>query len=192
MASTKPYDQLVGTLTFYLAPVGTAEPAVDTTPASPWVELGCTEGDQVISEEGDLTAFYDNCHQGPVKFVRPQEDPVIKGRLVSLTLANVARLVSSTGTSAIVADAGPPSVQRLALKKGFFPSEYALLLKGAKDSPVGDYPAQHYLPRGVFTGKFVRTRSKTARDFIDFEYKVAEDDTQSDANRLGWVTVQVS
>ena len=189
MAAVTPYDQLVGTLTYYLAPVGTAEPAANTTPGGSWVELGCTEGDQVIAaEESDLTKFYDNCHQGPVKAVRAQEDPQARGRLVGLTLENKARLISSA--AAVTASGSSPAIKRLPLEKGFTLTEYALLIKGAADSPYGNYPAQYYYPRGVFDGKFVRTRSKTARDAIDFVFHVLADDTQTAGNAFGWITAQ--
>lgn len=189
MAAVTPFDQLVGTLTFYLAPASTAEPAVNTTPGGSWVELGCTEGDQVIAaEEGDLTKFYDNCHQGPVKAVRAQEDPQVRGRIVSLTLENIARLISDAAN--VTASGSSPAIKRLPVKKGFILTEYALLVKGGADSPYGNYPAQHYYPRGVFEGKFVRTRSKTARDGIDFIFHILEDDTQTAGNELGWQTVQ--
>jgi hypothetical protein len=191
MAATTPYDQLVGTLTFYMAAASTAEPAVNTTPGASWIELGCTEGDQVIAaEEGDLTKFYDNCHQGPVKAVRPQEDPQVRGRIVSLTLENIARLIGDVAD--VTSSAGPPAIKRLAVKKGFTLTEYALLVKGTADSPYGNFAAQHYYPRGVFEGKFVRTRGKTARDMIDFIFHVLEDDTQTDGNELGWMTAQTS
>lgn len=188
MAGSAPYDQLVGTLSFYLAPVGTAEPTINATPSGAWIPIGTTDGEQVISQEGDLTKFYDNDHQGPVKAVRPQEDPVIKGRLVGLTLENLARLISNVAN--VVSSGSSPAIRRLPLRQGFLPTEYALLVKGSADSPYGIYPGQHYLPRGVFAGKYVRTRSKTARDFVDFEFHVLEDDSQSEENRLGWLTVQ--
>lgn len=188
MAETTPFAQLVGALTIYLAVYGTAEPDVTTTPGSSWVQLGCTEGDQTFESTGPLTVFYDNCHQGPVKAVRPQEDVTLGFRLVDLTLENLARIVRSVGAVATPT----ANTKKLTIKKGFAPTEYALLFRGTAESPYGNYPGQHYVPRGVFEGEFTRTRSTTARDAVDVLFRALEDDLQSDMDRLGWTTVQIS
>lgn len=188
MAATTPYDQLVGTVTIYLATYGTAEPDVTTTPGASWVELGCTEGDQVYDEQGELTKFYDNCHQGPVKTTLGQQDPMITFNLVGLTLEHVARVIRTVGAVSTPS----ASLKRLALKRTAAQTEYALVFKGSADSPYGNYPGQIYLPRGVFDGKLDITRSKTGRPAVAVTFHALEDDTQSEMDRLGWMTVQVS
>lgn len=188
MAATTPYDQLVGTVKIYLATYGTAEPDVTSAPSASWVELGCTEGDQTYDESGELTKFYDNCHMGPVKTVLGQQDPMVTFNLVGLTLENVARSIRSVG--AVTTPSA--SLKRLALKRTAAQTEYALLFKGDADSPYGNYPGQIYLPRGVFDGKLALTRAKTGRPAVAVTFHALEDDTQSELDRLGWMTVQVS
>jgi hypothetical protein len=187
MAANTPYAQLVGTVTIYIAAASTAEPAVGTTPGASWVELGCTEEDQTVEETGPITYFYDNCHQGPVKGVRPQEDVKVMFRVVDMTLENLARIKATV--SAVTTGAG---IKQLNVKKGFALNEYALLFKGAADSPYGAYPGQTYIPRGVFEGEGSRVRSKTARDAVDVVYVALEDDTQTSGKELGWSSVATS
>lgn len=185
MAASTPYAQLVGTLTLYLAPYGTAEPDVASTPSGSWNAFGCTEGDQTITGASPLTYFYDNCHQGPVKATRPQEDITMGLRLVDLTLENIAKVMRSAGVGAVIATA---TTKKLALRKGPTPAEWAMVLRGVAESPYGNFPGQYYIPRGVFEGDFARVRSKTARDAIDCMFHVLEDDAQLEDDRLGWQT----
>ncbi len=190
MAVQAPYTQLVGTVTFFLAPASTAEPAVNATPSATWTELGTTDGDQIIEKKGPLTKFYDNSHQGPVKSHRPEENVMVRATLVNLTLEDVARITNDLNL--LVSAAGPPAIRQLPFKSGETPVEYALLMKGVSDSPYGDFPGQNYFPRVVFEGEFTRTRSKTDRDAIEFEATVLEDDNQPKGREMGWATVQIS
>lgn len=187
MAAETPYAQLVGVVQIYIAPYGTAEPGVATDPTGSWVLLGCTEGDQSIEATGPITYFYDNCHQGPTKAVRPQEDLKVKFRLIDMTLENLARIQKSV--AAVVTGA---TSKKLPNKRGFSLTEYALVFRGAADSPYGVYPAQTYIPRGIFEGEATRVRSKTARDAVDVVFGVLEDDTQTDGDEMGWSTAQTS
>jgi hypothetical protein len=187
MAATTPYAQLVGTVNIYIAPYGTAEPAVGSTPSGSWAELGCTEEDQTIEETGEITYFYDNCHSGPVKATRGQEDIKVMFRLVDMTLENLARIKASVSA---VTTSG--TLKRLALKRGATLTEYALLFKGAADSPYGNFPGQTYIPRGIFEGEGERVRGKTTRDAVDVVFTALEDDAQTVGNELGWSTVATS
>ena len=188
MATGTPYAQLVGPFTIYIAAYGATEPSVSSTPdTATWVELGCTEGDQTIENTGPITYFYDNCHQGPVKAVRPQEDLKIMFRLIDMTLENLGRLRQSVSA---VTSSG--TTKKLPNKNGFTLTEYALLIKGAADSPYGNFPGQNFIPRGVFEGEGSRVRSKTARDAVDVVFVALEDDAQTAGDELGWSSVQTS
>lgn len=190
MADSTPYAELIGPATIYIAAAGTAEPAVNAEPGAAWVLYGCTTGDQTIEETGALEYHYDNCGQGPTKAVRPQEDVMVKFTIKDATLENLARARSQTAGD--ITTATSPNVARLPYAKGFIPNEYALLVKGAADSPYGLYPGQQYFPRGVFEGEITQTRSKTSRNEIAVSYHVLEDRTQAAGNELGWSTVQTS
>ena len=189
MAAMTPYAELTGTVKVYLAPYGEAEPVINATPSGNWVELGPTEGEQEIEEAGELTHFYDNDHQGPVKSTRAEENIMVRFNLVGLTLEHVAR-VKSALANVVSTTSGGATVKRLGFKKGATPTEYALLLRGDADSPYGILPGQNYFPRGVFEGEGTRTRAKDGRPAVESTFMVLEDDAQSDANRLGWATVQ--
>lgn len=190
MAASLPYAQLVGPVKFYIAAASTAEPAVNATPGGSWTLLGASEGEQTFSKDAPNTYYYDNDHQGPVKAVTPQEDPMWEFILCELTHAHFARIVNST--SKITTAAGPPAVSRVPFKSGYIPGEYALLAKGEADSPFGNFPAQNYIPRGVFEKTLEIVRGKEPRASMACQFKALEDDTQSEDNKLGWTTAQTS
>jgi hypothetical protein len=193
MASSVPFAQLVGAVEFYIAQVGTAEPALYDNPVDGgWVSLGCTEGEQSFESMGPITYFYDNCHQGPVKAVRPQEDFKVNGILVDMTLEKVMVTMGNAGNvPSTGSDANSTAFKRVPIIKGFIPSEWALLARGNADSPYGAFPGQWYIPRGLFEGEFTRTRGKTVRDNVAFIFAALEDDNQTDGNGLGWLTVAI-
>lgn len=190
MAASTPYGQLVGPVKVYVAPAGTAEPTVSSTPGGSWTELGATADDQTIGSDAPNTYFYDNDHQGPVKAVTPQEDPKATFNLVNLTHAHVARILHDVAN--ITTSAGPPAISQVPIKSGYIPGEYAILLKGLADSPFGNYPAQTWLPRGVFEKTWELTRGKTTRAGIACEFRVLEDDSQTEGLKLGRMTAQTS
>jgi hypothetical protein len=192
MSAMSPYAQIVGPAKIYLAAYGTAEPAVDATPGSSWVELGPTAGDQDIAHDGDLEEFRDNDHQGPVKVTRPDEDVLVHFTVVGLTLEHYARIINDVSQVTSVTS-GAAAAKRLSLKRGFTPTEYALLIKGDADSPYGIFPGQTYIPRCVQASSPNPTRGKAQRAELECEFKALEDDLQSvDEDKLGWSTVQTS
>jgi hypothetical protein len=190
MAASTPYGQLIGPCKIYVAAASTAEPDVSLTPGAAWTELGATTGEQVVGKEGDMLLFYDNDHQGPVKGAIPQEDIMATFILANLTHAHYSRIINNVGK--ITTAAGPPAVSRVPLKSGYIPTEYALLIKGLADSPFGNYPAQTYLPRGAFEKAHELTRGKENRAELACTFRVFEDDTQTEDNKMGWTTAQTS
>jgi hypothetical protein len=190
MAAVTPFAQLVGTCSIYVAAASTAEPAVNATPGGSWTLVGATTGDQTVSKDAAATLFYDNDHQGPVKGVVPQEDPMVAFTLADITHNHLARILSTIAN--ITTAAGPPAVSRVPMKSGAIPTEYALLVKGAADSPFGNFPAQWYFPRGFFEKALELVRGKASRAELAVEFKILEDDTQSENNKLGWTTAQTS
>lgn len=190
MAGNEPYGHLVGPCKVYIAPVGTAVPAVNAVPTSPWTELGETDGEQEVSHAGTLTFFYDNDHQGPVKAVRPQEDPEVTFTLVNLTLENYGAILDTA--SDVTSDAGPPATKKLPVKRGSVPTEYALILTGSVLSPYGAYPGMYVFPRGVFDGEPAPTFSKDGRAALECSFRVLEDDNQAAGDELGWIVVQTA
>lgn len=192
MAASTPYARIVGPCKFYLAAASTAEPAVNATPGADWTEIGPTDGEQSVAKDSPNEYLYDNDHQGPVKGVTPQEDVMVKGILVGMTQAHFARIIHTAAN--LTTAAGPPAVSRIPFKSGYIPGEYALLMKGEADSPFGNFPGQNYFPRGVFERTFEIKRGKGAGSAasLAFEFRVLEDDTQTENNKMGWSTAQTS
>lgn len=190
MSSSLPFEQLTGTLTVYVAPVGEALPNVNATPGGNWYTLGPTDGDQKISHGGALTFFRDNEHQGPVKAVRPEEMVIVTFTLVGLSLEDYARAIA---TQANLADATVGvAVRTLPLKRGATPAEFALLFKGTALSPYGAFPGYYYIPRGCFDGEPEAVFAKDGRPGLEVAFSALEDDTQAAANTLGFLRVQTS
>jgi hypothetical protein len=191
MAGATPFSQLAGVpLTIYLAPVGEAFADVDTTPAGNWVEFGQTDGEQTFTHDGDAVKFYDNAHQGPVKAVRPQEDPMYAFTLVDLTLEHYDRVLDDVAD--VTSAPGPPAIKTMPLKRGATPNEYALLARGSLASPYYAGPAQYQIYRGIFGNSPAPTFSKDGRAALEVEFWAIEDDNQSDANRLGVLVAQTA
>jgi hypothetical protein len=190
MAFINPFAQLVGPVKIYIAPYGTVEPVVTSTPGGAWVELGATDGEQAIENTGELTFFRDNDHTGAVTATRGEEDVIATFTIVTSTLENIARILSNVAN--VTVQAGPPAIKRLGNKMGANPTEYALLMKGPADSPYGIYPGQNYLPRVVSNSQPKRVRGRGMRQEIACVFHTLEDDAQADMLRLGWATVQTS
>lgn len=190
--NTEPFSRLTGTLDIYIAPhAGTAEaePGVDESPAGDWVSLGATDGDQEVEHGGDLTFFYENGRQGPVKSVRPTEDTIVRFTIVGLTMENYAyALDHNTVTSA----AGPPAVKTVNLRRGANPTEYSLLLRGSAMSPYGNFPGQYYIPKCVQASAPTVTFSKDGSPGLLCEFQILEDTDLSAAAAMGHVKVQAS
>lgn len=190
MANTAPFSQLTGALKVYVAPVGETVNVVNTTPVGNWVELASTDGEQSMQVSGKLTYFRDNDHQGPTKAVRPEEDAIYKFKLVSLTLENLARALSTVAN--IVEAVGPPATKKFPLKRGETPQEYAMLFRGLALSPYGPLPGQFVVPRGIFDNEPTMTFGKDKRAELDCEFHALEDDAQPEADRLGYLIVQAT
>lgn len=190
MGATLPYSQIVGPATIYVAPAGEAPPTINATPGGNWVELGPTEGDQAIAKEGANTYWSDNSHTSHVLARTPEEIKKVLFTLVNMRQEQVARVLHNI--SQLITAAGPPATSLMPSKSGYVPSEYAILVYGAFDSPNGLFPGFDYTPRGVFEKNMEFKRSKTQRYEVACEYHALEDDTQSSGRELGWQLVQTS
>lgn len=190
MPANTPFDRLAGTWTVYIAPDGEAAPAVNAAPAGNWVEFGPTDEAQELTHGGALEYFRDNDHQGPVKAVRPEEDVRIGMMVVGLTQEHYARILHDVAN--VTSAAGPPATKKIPVKRGFDPTEYALLLRGEADSPYGNFPGQWYFPRAVIDGEPVQSRSRDGSPGLEIEFVVLEDDTEAAGEEMGVWTVQTA
>jgi hypothetical protein len=190
MSTNTPFARLISTWTIYLAPAGEAKPVVSATPAGNWVVLGPTDGEQSVQNMGKLAFLRDNDHQGPVKSVRGDEDVKARFNLVGLTQENYAKILHDA--SNVAADAGPPASKAIPFKRGNEPTEYALLMKGALDSPYGAFPGQIYIPRCVDDSEPQMVRSRSGSPALACEFVALEDDTEASGDEMGVWEVQTA
>lgn len=167
------FDLLVGTLDIYVAPVGTALPAVTETPVAPWVYLGATDGEQIITHGGALQYWWDNEHRGPRKAVRPEEQLTVNFSLVGLTLETYARVLHEVANVAPGAEIAP--TKRLPLERGFAPAGCALLLRGEALSPYGMLPGYYWFEHGVLAGEPQLVWARDKRVALECEYGTVDD-----------------
>lgn len=190
MSVNTPYDRLAGTFTVYVGPAGEAAPAVNAAPAGNWDVLGPTNDAQEIRHGGRMTYFRDNDHQAPVKAVLSEESPAVMFTVVGLTQENYAAILHDAAN--ITTAAGPPATKTIPVKRGFDPTEYAILLRGESDSPYGNFPGQWYFPRGVFDGEPVQARARNGSPGLRVEFILLEDDTEAAGEELGVWEVQTA
>lgn len=198
MSSQTPYHRLVGTWRIYLAPASEAKPNLDASPAGNWTDIGETDGEQIIRWSGALNQLTDNFHTGPVKHIRPEEAFEFEFSLAKLTLENLARVKGQATSDVTTTTSGALAVKRLPNKRGYIPTRYALLARGGAVeasntmSPYGAWPAQLWVPIGVFDSEPELAFSKDGSPTPSTVYRAEEDDTQSTGNQFGYLEVQSS
>ncbi len=149
---SQPYEIIAAPFTLYLAPVGTAFPAIDAAPAGDWVKVG-TSGALSENEDGVTVTFSETINKvrtagstGPVKAFRPEEDLVIGLTLLDITLEQYKLAVNGNAVTTTAAGVGTAGFKSLKLHKGAQVATMALLVRGDA-SPYGDnYKSQYQVP----------------------------------------------
>lgn len=130
----------------YLAPVGTAFPALGVAPAVAWQRLG-VNGNKSYGDDGVTVRHSQSVNRirpagstGPIKAARTEEDLEVEFTLWDLTLEAYAAALHQNA----VTDSGDERV--VGLYRGFNINESALLIRGT--SPYDDtLTAQFEIPR---------------------------------------------
>lgn len=193
MATSTPYGRLVGTWKIYVAPATAVKPDLLAAPTAPWVELGVTEGEQSFKSTGPLIALYDNHSTGRIKHIRPVEGFQFAARVVNMTQEDRAYAKSMAASSVVTATSGAGNVKRLPNKRGYLPTRYSLLARGGAleasntMSGYGPWPAQLYIPIGVFDGEPEEVYANDGSPAIEFMFEAEVDDTQSAGNEFGYL-----
>jgi hypothetical protein len=130
------------------------------------------------------------------RHIRPEEGFSITASLAQLTLENMAN-ITGLGSAAVTSDtSGALNVKELNLLRGFEPTSFAILARGAavgltpvtNKSPYGAYPAQIWIPCGVFDGEPELTFNKEDSPSMEFTYIAEIDDTQPAGEEFGrWI-----
>lgn len=185
---SEPYELLVGVGDLFIAPAGTAMPALGTEPSGSWVALGQTDGGVKVVKTQTIETFTSDQRTGKVKAVRTAEGLTVETNLQEATLENLANVINGT-----VTDTAPGALtigkRTLKLHKGAEVEEFALLFRG--DSPYGDYPGQYYVPRGFMDDDEEIEYTKDGKTLIPMKFEALEyDAAATEDERFGIVEYQ--
>lgn len=177
----QPYEIIAGPLTLWLAPVGTAFPALGAAPGAAWTKVG-TSGDQNYSDDGVTVSHGQKIEEarpagstGPRKVWRVEEDFMVSVVLWDLTLEQYLFALNGNTVSTVAAGAGTPGYKTIGLSRGQDVATYALLARGGL-SPYGDgYSLQYELPRCYQSGEPEVLFKKGAPAGLDLEFTGLED-----------------
>lgn len=146
---SQPFEIIAAPFEVYLAPVGTAFPAIDATPTTPWEILG-TSGSKNITEDGitvtseqTVERVYTLGTTGPVKAFRTQENLMIEFTLMDVSLEHYAKVLNNATVTDVAAGPGTAGYREIPLMQGATVATYALLMRGGV-SPYGDGFAMQY------------------------------------------------
>lgn len=181
--NSAPFDLLVGVGTLWIAPMGTARPALTATPSGSWRALGETDDGVKVTKTQNIEAFTSDQRTGKVKAKRTEEGVTVEANLQSLTLENLADVINGTVTDT-APGSGTIGTRSTPLHAGSTVAEYAFLFRG--DSPYGAYPAQYWLPRGYFDDDTETEYKKGDKSLIPVKFEALEYASAStEAERFG-------
>jgi len=149
MENAVPYEVLTGVGDFYIAPEGTAFPAVNATPSASWRHLGYTQDGITVKHGQKIEKIYVDQETGGVKATRTEESLSHETSLLETTLENLADYLGGTVTDT-PAGTGTIGIRSLGLYAGPNVKNFAVLFRGA--SAYGNYPAQYQIPVCYFDG----------------------------------------
>jgi|SRR5690606_24641249 len=150
MANTVPYEIIAAPFTLWVAPVGTAFPAVDDAPTDPWVKIG-TSGNLnydsdtgvVVSHPQSINKFRGLGDSGPRKVFRGEEDLIIRIALADVTPEQYAQAINGNAVTDTPPGSGTAGTRKLGLSRGFTVNTVALLVRGDA-SPYGATGVMQY------------------------------------------------
>jgi hypothetical protein len=193
----QPFEIIAAPFTLYIAPAGTAFPAIGAAPAGDWVKVG-TSGDRSETEEGvtvshsqELNPIRSAGSTGPVKAFRTEEGLVIGLALLDVTLEQYKLALNSNTIATTAAGVGTAGFKALKLYQGTQVATMALLLRG-EASPYGDaYKSQYECPLAYQSGspEIVYTKGEPAT--LALEFTALEDPSAATPDmRFGRVVMQ--
>lgn len=141
-----PYEVVAGPAKVYLAPVGTAFPAIDDAEAAfdaAWIALGKTDGGVKVSHSQTIVPLRVDQVTAPVKAVRSEEDLMIEFSIVELTLENYGTVLNQL-TAGPATDGNSKTINLYRGGSGI--ETVALLVRGDQLSPYGPYNLQYEVP----------------------------------------------
>lgn len=198
MDNSAPFEIIAAPFTLYLAPVGTAFPAVDVAPGGAWVKVG-TSGDRNYTEDGVTVQHSQTIEQfraagstGPIKAFRTEEALLISMVLADVSLEQYALALNHNAITTTAAGAGVPGTKKAGLSRGAFVAQRALLVRGV--SPYGDaMDMQYEVPKAFQSGSPEAVYRKGEPAALALEFTALEDPgAASTAERFGRLVAQTA
>lgn len=195
----EPYEIVASPLTVWLAPVGTAFPAIDADPPTEWIKLG-TNGDRNYDDDG-VTVSHDQTIEtftpagstGAVKAWRTEEELAIGFTLVDLSVAQYAKVLNDATVTDTAAGVGVAGTSEFGLSQGHEVAAFAMLARGK--SPAGDdFTAQYQVTRCYQAESPEPTFTKGEPAGLEVSFAALEDLTPgvSERERFGKLVVQTA
>ena len=182
MAAQK-FAEVVGTpYAVWVAPTGTAFPAVDAAPGTPWAQLG-VNGTQNQGDKGVTVNFAETINDFrpagstyKVKSWRTAEDPTVAFSVVDTTVELVSAILDSATITTVAASSSVAATKSIKTKRSFQVSFYSLLVRGL--SPYDDgtgLTAQWQFTRVCQTGNQSIAYVPGTPAEVDCEFSVYDD-----------------
>lgn len=172
-----PYEVVAGPYTVYVAPVGTAFPAVNAAPGGTWFELGTSgtknydEAGVVVTHGQTLNPWRSAGGTAARKVFRSAEDMMIEFTLVDLTPEQYAKVLND---ATVTTQAGPPAVKRFPLLQGLTVKAFAFIARGT--SPAGDSLVAQYQVTSVYQAASPKpTFKKDSPAGLDCQFAALDD-----------------
>lgn len=187
----QPYSIIGAPYEVWIAPAGTAFPALDDAPADPWALLG-VNGTRSLDEDGVTVTHGQTINQqraagatGPLKAFRTEENLTIAFNLIDLTVETYRYVLNGATITDTPAGVGVVGTRAIGLSRGFAIVEYALLARGV--SPYDDeLLAQYEVPRVYESAEPAPQFTKGQAAMLAAQFTAMEDlDAVDESERFG-------
>jgi len=194
---SEPYEIVAAPFTLWLAPVGTAFPAIDATPSGDWKKVG-TSGDRSVNEDGVTVAHSQTVNAvrsagstGPRKAFRPEEDQVVSLTLLDISLEQYAIALNNNAVTTTAAGVGTAGHKALKLYRGVQVATHALLARGVASAYGDGWTAQYEIPVCFQSGdpELVYTKGEPAGLALEFT-TLEDNDAVTPDMRFGRLLMQ--
>lgn len=181
-----------GPLTLFLAPVGTAFPAITAAPTTPWVRLGSNGARNydvpgvTVMHSATINKVRSAGATGPMVGFVEDEDLMFRLTLLDFTLEQYTYALEQNPITTVAPATGVPGTRTMGLSKGMGrATEFALIAQGF--SPYLDnQPARFLVPRCYQSGNVEAVHRKGQAVGISLEFTALEDNAAAnEAERFG-------
>lgn len=157
MPQDAPFEIIAAPYSVYVAPVGTAFPAIDLEPpGGSWSLLG-KSGDKNYDEEGVTITHEQTIEEfrpvglaAPRKSFRTEESLVISFNLVDVSAAQYAKVLNDATVTDTASGVGTAGHLSFPLEMGFRVKQLAMLIRGHESpdatAPTDDFNVQYEVP----------------------------------------------